>query len=182
LEKYKNLPIATTLANMPSSSHVDNHLLLICDNATEETLNIAANELWNFRVYPKSVLFKYYSDFAKENRPMREGDLVCQRVWVIPYIIESLCINRIAEIIDLPNKKGFTYAATPMHDEIGQMTCTVELEDDKLFLKIHCVSALHYFLPPASWFGRWLQLRAHRTLQRTFPETLRTAINKLKQD
>jgi hypothetical protein len=181
LHKKLNLPFSFVEDKLPESTKYDNYSLLICDNANEDTLAVAAQELWKFRIYPSRIM-RYCSDFSLENRLMQPGDLVYQRVWVIPHLVETYCLSRVDSVIDTPTKNGFSYATTPVHDEIGKLTCSVELEDGRIYLKVNVVSYFDHFGLLARLYGRILQLRAHRAFLKYAPANMLENINKLKKE
>jgi uncharacterized protein (UPF0548 family) len=115
-----------------------------------------------YHFYPETLMH-HVSDFSRENRWLRVGDRLVQRIhgfrpFGIP-ILDGITMNEIYAVIDEPRRKGFTYVTTQAHSERGEWSPTVEWRaSGDLYLTIHVLSRLAYDVP--AW-----QLRRIRKLQ-----------------
>lgn len=141
----------------------DRHSNLIAPHATRGQLERAAGLLWCYQFYPPEIL-EHVSDFSRAGRALREGDLILQRIHVVPGLLDAITLVLVSEVIDEPRRKGFAYVTTQAHFEIGEWWGWVELKPDgALSIHIRSVSRAGPRLP--AWqrgFARQLQLRAHR--------------------
>lgn len=130
--------------------------------AYEETFKRAADLLLRYQLYPPSLM-THVSDFSRENRKMRVGDRVLQRIRSSMRLLEGLTLNEVVEVIDRPSRAGFTYIATEAHGEMGEFSVLVERRSDHLRLTIDTVSRTRpefpFFL---RWYARRLQKHAHK--------------------
>ncbi|MDW8325570.1 MAG: DUF1990 family protein [Anaerolineales bacterium] len=141
----------------------DRHTHLILPQATHEHFEHAARLLWCYDFYPPELI-EQVSDFSRAGRMLREGDLIVQRIHVVPALLDALTAVRISEVIDEPRRKGLAYVTTQAHFEIGEWWCWVEQQrDGALTVNIRSISRPGPRLP--GWqrgFARRLQQRAHR--------------------
>jgi uncharacterized protein (UPF0548 family) len=119
------------------------------------------------RFYPKDVLTAT-GDYSVQNRPVRVGDYVLQRIRVLQTggnpILEVLAMNQVTEVVEEARRAGFTYTTTAAHSEVGEWSAEVVWRDnDEVALIIDSISAPR---PAATRFTRLLtrklQLIAHR--------------------
>lgn len=98
---------------------------------------------------------------------MHLGDRIVQRIHIFHVfgfpLFDAMTMNEVAAVIDEPRRKGFTYATTAAHVELGEWSAQVEWRDDgALVLTIDAISRLAYHLPEfMTARARKLQLRAH---------------------
>lgn len=105
-----------------------------------EQLNL--DFLFDYKIFPDRIM-TFKNEWTDENRKMKIGDTIAQQVYIPPTKIFSQKIIfgvRINEIIDQPNRKGFSYETLEGHVEKGISTFTVEQLDNKLIFKIHTYS------------------------------------------
>ncbi|HEY1038169.1 MAG TPA: DUF1990 family protein, partial [Bacteroidia bacterium] len=98
---------------------------------------------FNYNIFPDNILI-FETQWNLENRKMKEGDTIVQQVYIPPVktISQKLIFGvRIKEIINEPNKKGFSYETLEGHVEKGISVFTVEQENSELIFKIHTWSA-----------------------------------------
>ncbi|MCS4436082.1 DUF1990 domain-containing protein [Aquiflexum gelatinilyticum] len=98
--------------------------------------------LFDYKIFPDRIM-TFKNEWTDENRKMRIGDTIAQQVYIPPTKIFSQKIIfgvRINEIIDQPNRKGFSYETLEGHVEKGISTFTVEQLDNKLIFKIQTYS------------------------------------------
>lgn len=99
--------------------------------------------LFNYQIFPDNIM-THDSEWFTEKRPMRIGDTIAQQVYIPPTKLFSQKIVfgvRVNEIIDQPDKKGFSYETLEGHVEKGISTFTVEQLNNKLYFKIHTYSS-----------------------------------------
>ncbi len=128
--------------------------------------------------YPPDVMSNA-SDFGLENRPVRAGDRVVQRIHIFQIagkpVYDILTLNEITRVVEETRRTGFTYTTTAAHCEIGEYSPAVTWrENGEVVLSIDVLSRS---LPGASAFSRWftrrMQLRAHRLSIQNFLTLLR---------
>jgi uncharacterized protein (UPF0548 family) len=163
---------------MDSDWHVDRYEVVLGKDPSGELFQRAGSLTMRNRFYPPQVMINT-SDFQREDRPVRTGDRVVQRIrilmaWDRP-LLEVLTLNQITEVIDEPRRKGFTYTTTAVHSETGEWSPCVEWrENNEVVLIITVVSNTR---PGASRLSRrlirWLQLRAHHLSIQNFKDLLR---------
>lgn len=123
----------------------------------------AVDLLLHYHFYPPSVLH-HASDFARENRALRFGDRIVQRIHVIPGLLDVVTMNRVTATLAEPHRIGFTYTTTEHHLETGEWSATVvRKRNGQVALFMLAISKPAVPMPLwARPFARALQLRAHR--------------------
>ena len=112
---------------------------------------------------------RHVSDFSRENRLMRPGDRILQRInglalfglsWAL---VDGLTMNEIIAVADEPRRKRFTYATTEAHSELGEWSAGIEWRaDDSLLVTIDSFSRPAYHVSARMHpYMRRGQLRAH---------------------
>jgi len=116
---------------------------------TDKKLNeLHLDFLFDYKIFPNNIM-SFKTQWANENRKMNIGDTIVQQVYIPPTKIFSQKIIfgvRINEVIDQPNKKGFSYETLEGHIEKGVSTFSVEQLNNKLIFKIHTYSTPGNFL------------------------------------
>ena len=167
LTSWKNAPI--TYSPEQALDHnwsVDHYEVILGKDESGALFRRAAQLTLLNRFYPAEVM-QSVSDFSLENRPVRLGDRVLQRIRIFQYntlpIFEVLTMNEITEVIDEPRRAGFTYTTTAAHSEIGEWSPVVEWrENGEVALVISVVSRSREGASDFSRrFTRRMQLRAH---------------------
>lgn len=153
--------------------NVDRYEAILGNDPSGELFRHAARLVLHNRIYPLEVMTSV-SDASLENRPVREGDRVLQRILFYQYntlpILEFLTLNQITEVIDEPRRAGFSYTTTSVHSEVGEWSPQVIWrENGEVALVVEVISRtrpgiLGFFQRRA----RRLQLRAHRLSIRNF--------------
>jgi hypothetical protein len=133
------------------------------------------------QLFPK-VFMKLSSDFRSEQRVMKEGDLVLERINLLPFsilssfqIVEILVVNvvsRVEESIKMKESNRFQreksnfileLSTTSYHDEIGSHSVEIEWIHDENIIKWKSCSKSCLNLPwPLNLYGYWLQDMAHK--------------------
>ena len=179
LNLWRNAAL-TYSADQPIDSewHVDRYEVVLGTDPSGQLFERAGLLALRNRFYPPHVMVNT-SDFQQEDRPVRSGDRILQRIrilsaWERP-LLELLTMNAITEVIDEPRRKGFTYTTTAVHSEQGEWSPCVEWrENGEVVLIIMVISNTR---PGASRLARrltrWLQLRAHRLSIANFKDMLR---------
>lgn len=98
--------------------------------------------LFDYQIFPDNIM-TFKSQWTEDNRKIKIGDTIAQQVYIPPTRTFSQKIIfgvRINEIIDQPDKKGFSYETLEGHVEKGISTFTVEQLDKKLIFKVQTYS------------------------------------------
>ncbi|MGV3541198.1 MAG: DUF1990 family protein [Rufibacter sp.] len=104
--------------------------------------------LFNYQIFPGNIM-SALGQWQIEERSMRAGDTIVQQVYLPPIKSFSQKIIfgvRIAEVIEEPHRKGFSYETLEGHVEKGVSTFTMEEVDQKPIFKIHTFSSPGSFL------------------------------------
>lgn len=128
----------------------------------------AVHRLLRYEFYPPAVMH-HTSDFARENRALRFGDRIVQRIHALPGLLDVITMNRVTATFAEPGRVGFTYTTTDYHLEMGEWTATVVRKragrefGGQVALLMHAISKPGPKMPLwARPFARAVQLRAHR--------------------
>lgn len=142
--------------------HVDQHEHLLGPDV-DGLFARAVDLLLRYQFYPPQVMH-HTSDFSLENRQLRFGDRIVQRIHAIPGVLDAITMNRITSTLAEPTRIGFTYTTTEHHLETGEWTATVlRKRDGQVALVMYAVSKPGPKMPGwARPFARAVQLRAHR--------------------
>jgi len=167
LEAWQHVPLSYTPGQpVDTTFHSDHHQEVIASKADAALFNRAADLLLRYHFYPAHVM-THISDFSREDRRMRKGDRILQRIHgfrMLGYsIFDGLTMNEIWSVIDEPRQAGFTYITTQAHAEKGEWAAHLEWRDDEsLMLTITALSRLARDLPVFMQnYARRVQLRAH---------------------
>lgn len=104
--------------------------------------------LFNYKIFPEHIM-THYTQWQDEGRKMQIGDTIVQQVYLPPnrVISQKLIFGvRISDIINDPDKKGFSYETLEGHVEKGISTFTIERQNGGLVFKIHTYSSTGNFL------------------------------------
>ena len=104
--------------------------------------------LFNYQIFPCSIMVSL-NQWNDEHREMALGDTIVQQAYIPPTKIFSQKIIfgvRISEIINQPERKGFSYETLEGHVEKGVSTFTVERLGSQLVFKIQTYSSPGLFL------------------------------------
>jgi hypothetical protein len=170
LVQWRSTPLTFHAGNALPGAHSDDYDVMVREHATADHFARAGDLLLRYRFYPPDVML-HTSDFEQAGRRMQAGDRIVQRIRILPGL-DVLTMNEVVRVTDEPCNAGFAYATTQKHDEVGQWSADVSLDDaGALRLRIHSVGKanLPFFMQP---FGRWIQLRAHRRGIETFKAAL----------
>lgn len=170
LAQWRNAPLTFRAGDPLPNAHRDDYDVVVREYASADHFARAADLLLRYRFYPPDVML-HTSDFDQQRRRMRIGDRIVQRIRLLPGL-DMLTMNEVTRVTDEPRCTGFTYCTTAKHDEVGQWSAEVALDDaGALHLHIHSTGKanLPFFLRP---FARFIQLRAHRRGIATFKVAL----------
>lgn len=156
-----------------STWHVDDYAVTLGSDSTSALFDRAANALMRYRFYPADVM-RAISDFGLENRWVRPGDRLVQRLHIFRLrdmpLLDVVTMNEITAVVDESRRKGFTYSTTQCHAEQGEWSALINWQaSGEVTLKMHAISRPGPRLP--SWthgLARRLQLRAHQRGLATF--------------
>jgi hypothetical protein len=98
--------------------------------------------LFNYEIFPGNIM-SYLTEWESENRKMKVGDTIVQQVYLPPVKSFSQKVVfgvRINEVIEQPDKRGFSYETLEGHVERGISSFTVVSTDDGLIFKIQTFS------------------------------------------
>ena len=107
-----------------------------------EFSNIDLDFFYDYNIFPSHII-SYLSEWNKEKRKMKIGDTIIQQAFLPPiksFSQKVIFAVRINEIIDEPNKKGFSYETIKGHVEKGISIFTIEEITGKSIFKIHTFS------------------------------------------
>jgi uncharacterized protein (UPF0548 family) len=165
LEQWRDAPLTYQRGQkIDASWHTDHNEYVFGGKGLsyEELFKRAADLILRYEFYPPSLMI-HISDFSRENRRMRVGDRVVQRIRSSVRVIEALTINEVVEVIDRPSRAGFTYVTTAAHSEMGEFSVLVERRSDQLKVTLHTISRTRpefpFFL---RGYARRLQKSAHK--------------------
>lgn len=147
----------------------DHFTVLLTKNGNPHLFQKVTKKLWQFEYFTPQVMH-IYSTFQQDKRSMKEGDLICERIFFIPWLFETVVINRVEKIIDTESMKGFSLDSTDVHDEIGRLSCTVEFKPTSGELLLHVHATCLFKVPFFRKFSRFLQKRAHNKAIQAFKD------------
>ncbi|MGQ0600185.1 MAG: DUF1990 family protein [Anaerolineales bacterium] len=140
----------------------DRHTRSLNPAAPRALFDRAAERLLRYDFYPPTML-THTSEFVRQNRRLRLGELIVQRIHAVPGLLDVVTATRVSEVIDEPRRQGFAYVATQAHFEIGEWWCWLAWQPEgELTVHIRSISRAGPRLP--RWqrgYARRLQLRAH---------------------
>jgi uncharacterized protein (UPF0548 family) len=165
LDQWRDAPLTFQHGQkIDESWHSDHHEYVFGEAAASQEMLFkrASDLILRYEFYPPSVL-THVSDFSRENRNMRVGDRIVQRIRSRFLPIEGMTMNEVTEVIDEPSRAGFTYVTTSAHAEMGAWSALVEREKDHLKLTIAATSRTRpEFLFFLRGYARWAQKNAHK--------------------
>jgi uncharacterized protein (UPF0548 family) len=147
--------------------NVDHYEVIFGRDLTGGLFHRAADLALHNRFYPPEVM-AVTGDYDLEDRPVRAGDGVLQRITLFQAggrpLLEAITLDRIISVVDEARRAGFTYVTTAAHSETGEWTPMVEWgENGEVVLLINVVSRPRPGMP--AWLRsrvRGLQIRAHK--------------------
>ncbi len=98
--------------------------------------------LFDYRIFPPEIMI-YLTEWQEEKREMQVGDTIVQQVYIPPvksFSQKIVFAVRVNEIIDEPERKGFSYQTLEGHVEMGISTFTIEQSEAGMIFKIHTFS------------------------------------------
>ena len=122
-------------------------------NTSKKLADIDLNFLFDYKIFPDYIM-SYLTQWANENRNIRVGDTIVQQVFIPPLPLFSQKIIfgvRIKEIINEPNRKGFSYETLKGHVEKGISIFTAEKQDNG-----KVIFSIKTFSKPATLFTKVL--------------------------
>jgi uncharacterized protein (UPF0548 family) len=170
LAQWRSAALTYHAGDALPDAHSDDYEVVVREHATRDHFSRAADLLLRYRFYPPDVML-HTSDFDHERRRMKAGDRIVQRIRLFPGL-DVLTMNEVVRVTNAPRRAGFAYATTEKHDEVGQWSAEVALDDaGALRLRIQSLGKanLPFFMKP---FARHIQLRAHRRGIATFKAAL----------
>lgn len=117
-------------------------------NTTQSLDQLDLSFLFNYQIFPPFIM-AFKTQWEAENRKMNVGDTIVQQAYLppLPSFSQKIIFGvRITEIIDEPNRKGYSYETLEGHVEKGISTFTVEQKNNQLIFKIHTYSVPGNFI------------------------------------
>ena len=113
------------------------------DIKTEKTLGqLNLDFLFDYKIFPSNAM-TFMTQWGQEKRKIKIGDTILQQAFIPPTKTFSQKIVfgvRVNNIIDEPDRKGFSYVTVDGHVEKGESTFTVENSNGGLIFKIKTFS------------------------------------------
>lgn len=98
--------------------------------------------IFDYHIFPNNLM-SFKTQWTQENRKMKVGDTILQQIYFPPtkrFSQKIIFGVRISEIIEEPDRKGFSYVTIEGHAENGIATFTVEELADNIIFKIRTYS------------------------------------------
>lgn len=154
LDAWRDVPLSYTPGQaVDATFHRDLHEHTMTPNCTAALFAHAADLLLRYEFYPTSIM-SHVSDFSREKRQMQVGDRIVQRInglgliGIPSSLMNGLTMNVITAVIDEPRRKGFTYATTQAHAEMGEWSAGIQWRSDNaLILTISALARPAYSVP-----------------------------------
>ena len=109
----------------------------------EKTLqNVNLDFFFSYRIFP-DIIMSFATQWIPEKRKMKIGDTIAQQVYIPPikYFSQKIIFGvRINEIIDTPDRKGFSYETLEGHVERGLSSFLLENTPSGLVCRIQTFS------------------------------------------
>jgi uncharacterized protein (UPF0548 family) len=163
LDLWRAAPRTYREGDVIRGAHTDHYEERMADAVDASSFKRAVDALLRYHFYPDDIMH-HTSDFSVQNRHMRRGDRIVQRIRVpgLGGLVAVLTMNEVVQVNDEARLAGFAYATTAQHDEIGQWSARLDWRaDHSLWLTVDS-----YGWPNVPWFmrasGRRFQLFAHQ--------------------
>lgn len=120
-------------------------IILDSDKSVE---NLDLQFFFDYHIFPSNIM-TFLTEWGNKKRKMKVGDTIVQQVYLPPIKMFSQKIIfgvRINEIIDGPDKKGFSYETLEGHVEKGISTFTIEQTNKGIIFKIQTFSTPANFI------------------------------------
>lgn len=95
-----------------------------------------------YHIFPEDILAAF-REYERDNRPMQPGDTIVQQVYLPPLpacSIKAVMGVRITEVIEEPQRIGFSYETLEGHAEKGVSTFIIEKSAQGMVFRIHTFS------------------------------------------
>jgi len=182
LQKYQDIDTNFDERRMPREpTHQDSYTTVIAQKANRDMLEIAAEELYSFHVFP-TYIAEIYGTHSQQKRLMQQGDLIFLDLQLIPYLVETYALVRIVKTYSKDNVRGFILQTTRVHDEVGQLHCRVQLlPSGQLTFTFEAESCFNPFFrfAPVKWISRNLQVFSHHRAVSSFSSRVRARVEQV---
>ena len=112
-------------------------------NSKKALVDFDLSFFWNYNIFPNNIM-TFLTEWTFHNRQIQIGDTILQQAFIPPFRQFSQKILfgvRINQIINEPNRQGFSYETLNGHVEMGESTFIIEKYlGDKTIFKIHTFS------------------------------------------
>ena len=95
--------------------------------------------LFDYQIFPDNIM-TFKNEWTDQSRKMKTGDTIVQQVYIPPtrnFSQKIIFGVRIKEVIEQPDKIGFSYETLEGHVEKGISTFTIEQHQNKIIFKVH---------------------------------------------
>ena len=127
-------------------------ITIVTINTTRPFEELDTRFLFAYKIFPGNIM-TFATEWDYEQRAMQVGDTIVQQAFIPPFRHLSQKIIfavRITEIIQEPERTGFSYETVKGHVEKGISTFTIEKKpEQKIIFKIHTFSA------PGNWLTKF---------------------------
>lgn len=111
-------------------------------NTNKELAKLETGFFFEYKIFPPRIM-SFLTQWAYEKRKMNIGDTIVQQAFIPPFnfLSQKIVLGvRISEIINEPNRIGFSYETIRGHVETGVSTFTIEKIAGNTVFKIHTFS------------------------------------------
>ncbi len=167
LDRWRAVPLTYRPGQAVDARFERHHYeVVLSEKANAASFACAADHLLRYHFYPPLIM-THVSDFSHEDRRMKPGDRLVQRIGAAnPFgwtLVEGITMNEIWSVIDEPRRAGFIYVTTEAHEEVGEWSAQIEWRmDQSLMLTVSALSHTSDRIP--RWFHpltRRLKQKAH---------------------
>ncbi len=147
-----------------TSWNVDGYEGILSSKPDDALFERASRALFRNVFFPPEVM-TFYADFMAEDRDLRPGDRIIQRIPILPPVLSLIAMNRVQNVFLEPDRRGYTYFSSIYHLEIGEWTAAVvRKKNGPIALMVHTISKTDPRRVPGVLrpVARRLQLRGHR--------------------
>lgn len=115
---------------------------IISIDTTRKLNELPAEILFEYKIFPDNIM-SYLTQWSFEKRQIQIGDTIVQQAFIPPFrhLSQKIIFGvRIDNIINEPERIGFSYETLEGHVEKGISIFTIETENEKTVFKIHTFS------------------------------------------
>ncbi len=181
LDKWQDAPLSFAPGQVTNSNwYSDSYEKVIMPQANGRSFSKAADLLLRYQFYPDHIL-SFTSDFKREGRRLHQGDRIVQRFHLLRLlgrpILDVLSMTEVSEVIDGPDRIGFSYVTVAPHVAQGKWQVAMRWQESgALLLTINSVLRPNPEEPAGNHsLIRYYQRQAHHHGLRHFTRLVQTA-------